>query len=95
MTDPTQRTAAGRDLAMWLRWAQKRLVGVPSPDHIAAIEAEAVASWLASPEAEGALTDAIRTALWPNWSDVPDWPEAHWRKDARAILAHLRGESDG
>ena len=68
---------------------------------VAVARAEAVAAWLASPEAEEALARGLGSL-----PPIPDefllrktWVESAWlpnaRDYARAILAHLRGESDG
>lgn len=96
MSDPmTPRTAAGRALAD----------DCPScAPAILAIEAEAVASWLASPEAEEAIERAIQSAYdhhddhrtrHPDHTGEcqDDWPSA-WRL-APLVAAALRGESDG
>jgi hypothetical protein len=74
-------------------------------DYILAIEAEAVASWLASPEAEEALLGALdRHELMTNpaecvcdeWSYLDEAQGVYFQNhQARAILRALRGKSDG
>ena len=102
MSDPmTPRTAAGRSLLLRMTTRDTQDLR-PAEVIIAAIEAEAVASWLASPEAEEALARALHAACLAGWAEVarrdPDrmvtmhLADAH---NARAVLAALRGESDG
>ena len=60
----------------------------------AAIEAEAVAAWLRSPEAEEALARALHDEFWDE--SVPrEEGERCCRPSAARLLRALRGESDG
>ena len=95
MSDPmTPRTAAGRSLLLRMTTRDTQDLR-PAEVIIAAIEAESVASWLASPEAEEVLARAMSDALLE--FEVLD--DIDWKAKARAaldgILAALRGESDG
>ena len=104
MSDPmTPRTAAGQRLLDEL--AESPLPGARYAHHVvglrlAAIEAEAVASWLASPEAEEALARALHGAM-PAYfgehsTDTPrDGQPPACEAVASTLLAALRGESDG
>ena len=100
MTDPmTPRTAAGQRLVADALDIDSPLFPDDFGAAVATIEAESVASWLASPEAEEALRTVAET-MERQWLDATP-PAGHplihgiFQRLPRAVLAALRGESDG